>query len=127
MTSVNLSEHEARKGSENGGQHEIAATRDAVELPPPVDIYENRDELLLVVDLPGVAPESVKVDFDAPELKIRAERAANGGSIAYYRAFRVDERIDPNGIDAELKGGVLSVHLKKSADLKPRRVAVKAD
>ena len=92
-----------------------------------VDIHENEDELLLVVDLPGVTPEGVKIDYDAPELRIRAEREANGGSTAYFRAFRVDERIDPDGIEAELKDGVLSVHLKKSADLKPRRVAVKTN
>jgi HSP20 family molecular chaperone IbpA len=128
MASVNLNRPEAQKGVKNGAEQEIASTREAVELAPSVDIYENQEELLLVVDLPGVTPDGVKIDYDSPELRIRAERVANGdGALAYFRAFRVDERIDPNGIDAELSNGVLSVHLRKSAELRPRRVAVKTN
>jgi HSP20 family protein len=84
---------------------------------------------LLVADLPGVTPEGVKIDYDSPELRIRAERGMNGdgSKLAYFRAFRVDERIEPSAIEAELKNGVLTIQLKKSADLKPRRVAVKTN
>jgi HSP20 family molecular chaperone IbpA len=127
MDKVNLTQSEAQKSGKNGGQ-EIAATREAIELTPPVDIYENQQELLLVVDLPGITPEGVKIDYDAPELRIRAERDANtDAATAYFRAFRVDEQLDPNGIEAELKNGVLSIHLKKSRDVTPRRVAVKSN
>ena len=129
MANVNLSRQEPQKGGRNGGQQEIAATRETIEFAASVDIYENQEELLLVADLPGVTPEAVKIDYDSPELRIRAERAVHGdgANVAYFRAFRVDERIDPSGIDAELKNGVLSIHLRKSADLKPRRVAVKTN
>lgn len=128
MANVNVSRSEPQKSSGNGGEREIVATRELPELAPPVDIHENQDELLLVVDLPGVIPDGVKVDYDAPELRIRGQReeGLNGGA-TYFRAFRVDERIDPNGIEAELRNGVLYIHLKKSADLKPRRVEVKAN
>jgi len=128
MANVNLTKSEAQKGSRNGGERDVSATREAVELAPPVDIYENADELLLVADLPGVGPEGVSIDFDAPELRIRGRREEGIDGVAeYFRAFRVDERIDPNAIEAELKSGVLYVHLKKSEDLKPRRVEVKAN
>jgi HSP20 family molecular chaperone IbpA len=128
MTSVNVTRPQTQNGGTSDTKQQIAATREALELAPPVDIYENQEELLLVVDLPGVSPEAIKIDYDSPELRIRAERASNGDRpVAYFRAFRVDERIDPSGIEAELSNGVLSVHLQKSAALKPRRVAVKTN
>jgi HSP20 family protein len=127
MANLQSSQSEAQNGSKNGGEREVPATREAVELTPPVDIYENKDELLLVADLPGVGPDDVSIDYDAPELRIRARREQGfDGAAQYFRAFRVDERIDPNGIEAELKDGVLFVHLKKSEDLRPRRVEVKS-
>lgn len=127
MTSVNVTRPQTQNGGTSDTKQQIAATREALELAPPVDIYENQEELLLVVDLAGVAPEGIKIDYDAPELRIHAERANGDRLLAYFRAFRVDERIDPNGIEAELKNGVLSLHLQKSAALKPRRVAVKSN
>lgn len=125
MANVNVTRSEPQRGARNGG--ELATIREAPELAPAVDIYENQDELLLVVDLPGVAPQGVSVDYDAPELRIRAQREDTSDGASYFRAFRVDERIDPNGIEAELRNGVLSVHLKKSAELRPRRIEVKAN
>jgi len=128
MAQVNLTRSEAQKGTRNGGERELPATREGIELAPPVDIYENKDELLLVADLPGVGPEGVSIDYDAPELRIRARREEGvDGAAEYFRAFRVDERVDANGIEAELKHGVLYIHLKKSEELTPRRVEVKAN
>ena len=45
----------------------------------------------------------------------------------YYREFRISEAIDPNRISAEIKNGVLTVHLPKTEEVKPRRIEVKAE
>lgn len=42
---------------------------------PPVDVFEDEDEFVVIVALPGVAPERVQVTLEAGELVIRAERA----------------------------------------------------
>jgi HSP20 family molecular chaperone IbpA len=106
----------------------LEATRPR-QFTPPVDIYENEQELLVVADFPGVSPEAVNVRLDPPEFRIEG-RVDNGGEdappVLYSRIFRIDERIDADGITAELKNGLLTVHLRKAAALQPRKIAVKA-
>jgi HSP20 family molecular chaperone IbpA len=103
----------------------VAATR-AREVPLPVDIYEGKDELLLIADLPGVEPEGLSVSFEAPELRIEGRRGSGDSASVYARTFRVSEQLDPNGISAELASGVLTLRLGKAAHTKPRKIEVRA-
>jgi len=102
---------------------------------PFVDIYENADELLVVADMPGVAKDKMTINFDKGQLTIEGRRAPATGSgllaaeyrpVDFHRTFLVPQGIDTDRIAAELQHGVLRVHLPKSAQLKPRQIAVKA-
>lgn len=107
-----------------------------VTLTPRVDIIETDEELLLYVDLPGVLPDDVDVRFENGELTLRGRRTPRtmgrpwlweyeaGG---FHRVFRVAENIAGDKIHAELKNGVMTVHLPKVEAMKPRRIAVKAE
>jgi len=106
-----------------------------VTVTPRVDILETDDELLLFVDLPGVSNENVDMRFEDGELTVTGRRAARqtgrpwlwefeAGS--FHRAFRVAENIAGDKIQAEMKDGVLTVHLPKIEAAKPRKIAVKA-
>ncbi|HKU44161.1 MAG TPA: Hsp20/alpha crystallin family protein [Polyangiales bacterium] len=98
------------------------------ELLPRVDVYENADELLLLADVPGVTPESVNVRYEADELRLEAQRtAADGPKLRYFRAFALPDTIDPERITAELKQGVLHVHLGKVEKAKPRTIAIRSE
>jgi len=97
------------------------------QLTPAVDIYENEREYLVMADLPGVSPEALHVQYEPPELVIQGDRPANGvPAIRYARAFQLDSSIDPEGISAELVGGVLRVRLPKKAAARPRKIAVRS-
>jgi HSP20 family molecular chaperone IbpA len=111
--------------NDKSGTPEI--TRTGRELTPPVDIYENDQELLLVADLPGVQADGLEVKLDPPSLRIEGRPAHDGGDARLTREFRITEAIDPDGISAELRNGVLKVHLKKSQALRPRKVEVRAN
>jgi HSP20 family protein len=100
-----------------------------VTITPPVDIYENPDEILVVADFPGVPKQALSVRLDRSELIIEGTRAAPDGpaetrAVAFSRAFRVPNTVDPNGVSAELSQGVLRVHLAKSEAAKPKRIEV---
>lgn len=98
------------------------------ELLPRVDVYENADELLLLADVPGAAADSIDVRYEDSELRLEAQRtAANGPKLRYFRAFALPETIDPDRITAELKQGVLHVHLGKVEKAKPRSIAIRTE
>jgi len=112
-------------------------TRSTVSFTPRVDILENQDELVLLADVPGVQPGDVDIRFENGELVIHGRCQSRQESINYlaceydigdyYRAFTIGEAIDAERISAELKHGVLTVHLPKSEAAKPKRITVKAE
>ena len=102
---------------------------------PLVDIYENDDEILLYVDMPGVEKKDVAVNIDNGQLvlgglrKIEATGSVQWeefGDIAFERTFSVPQTIDVEKVGADLKDGVLCLHLPKSEAAKPRQIEIKA-
>jgi len=117
-----------RKESMPEERHDIPA------IAPVVDIYENEDEILLHADMPGVGRENLTVHIDNGTLDIAGVRrlkrvgAADWeefGDVEYRRTFSVPQTIDIGKIDAELKNGVLELHLPKSEAAKPRIIEIK--
>ncbi len=102
---------------------------------PLVDIYENDEEILLYADMPGVDKDGIRVNIDNGKLALSGERklVANGaanweefGDVEYNRIFSVPQTIDVNRVSAELKDGVLHLHLPKSEAAKPHQIEIKA-
>jgi len=103
---------------------------------PPVDIFENQDELLLVVDMPGVAPDAISIDIDKDVLTIVGKRASAVGqarvlfgdadAFDFKRVFTVPNTIDPDKIKADLDAGVLEVRLPRHERSKARRITINA-
>ena len=104
---------------------------------PNVDIVEQGSEILIVADLPGVQPGDVEIHYERGELTLHGKVAARQdlestdyllqeyGVGDFYRRFMVGEGIDDSQIEAELRGGVLTVHLPKAQEILPRKIAVK--
>lgn len=101
---------------------------------PGVDIYENNDEILLHADLPGVEREEMTINLENGRLTLAGRRrvADRGaaifeefGEVEYRRTFAVPQGIDIGKVGAELKDGVLRLHLPKSDAVKPRQVEIR--
>ena len=95
---------------------------------PPVDVFENNDEYLLVADLPGVLADGVRIDVDQDQLFIegRLAQVEEQRYEGYRRSFKLPGGTDNEAVNAELKQGVLWLHLPKAAAIKPRRIQMKA-
>jgi HSP20 family protein len=102
---------------------------------PPVDIYETEAGLVVVADVPGVTQEALDVRVDNNILTIRGQaRHVMAGEpihreyalVNFFRQFELNEKVDQQHITADLKGGVLTLHLPKAEEVKPRRIAVRS-
>ncbi len=104
---------------------------------PRIDICETPTEYLLFGDLPGVKPEDLEIRFENGEVTIHGKVEPRLPSVQFlygeygvgdfHRTFAISEAIDADKIEAELKQGVLTLHLPKAAALQPRRIAVKSN
>jgi len=110
-------------------------SRQIPAVAPVVDIFENSDEILLHADMPGVAKEDITVNVDNGKLMISGVRKvttggapnwAEFGDVEYRRIFSVPQAIDVTKVNAELRDGVLKLHLPKSEAAKPRQIEIKA-
>ena len=98
----------------------------AVTVYPRVDVLETENEFLVLADMPGVTPGNVDVRFEKGELSVHGQRPGNRyyEPTTYHRSFAVADTIAADKITAELKGGVLTIHLPKVEAVKPRRITV---
>jgi HSP20 family molecular chaperone IbpA len=93
-------------------------------IAPPVDIYENEQELLLLADLPGVTREAITVQFEPEKLTFEAARVVGDQTVQYKRVFTVAPIFDADRISASYERGVLRLTLGKSAAVRPRQIPV---
>ena len=115
----------------------IERTHGGATYSPRIDIWETSDELVLYADMPGVSAESLDIQFENRELRIHGKVPARHEEINFlygeygigdfYRTFTIGETIEAEKISAELKNGVLTLHLPKTEAVKPRRIEVKSN
>ena len=100
---------------------------------PMVDILENENEILLFADMPGVDKKDISINIDNGRLAISGVREVKPvgavtweefSDVEYRRTFSVPQSIDVAGVNAELKEGVLLLHMPKSESAKPRQIEI---
>jgi len=104
---------------------------------PRVDIYETREALFLIADMPGVDEKTVDVELEKNILTI-AGRVENGRVKEhalvfseyevgdYERTFTLSDEIDREKIKASVKQGVLRLELPKDEKVKPKKIMINA-
>jgi HSP20 family molecular chaperone IbpA len=103
---------------------------------PPVDIYETQDGLVLMADLPGVAPGDVEVRLEDNILTIqgKARHAVEAEPIYrefelvnFFRQFELSDQVDQERISARLNHGVLMLQMPKAEKAKPKKISVQVE
>lgn len=101
-------------------------------ISPAVDIYETAEGLTLVADVPGLSDKSLHISIDQGILTIEGAAPAGVGDFryrefamaGYWRQFQLPETLDVEKARAEVKHGVLSLHLPKAEAAKPKRIEI---
>ncbi len=103
---------------------------------PPVDVYEDEQNLVLKLEIPGVNEEDLNVSLENNVLTIQGERKfekeekeENFHRIerrygSFTRTFRLPNTIDTEKVEASYDKGILKVSLAKRAEAKPKQIKV---
>jgi HSP20 family molecular chaperone IbpA len=105
---------------------------------PRADIFETKDAVEIVADMPGVDDKALDITLEKSVLTIRGkvESSVPEGFKAAYaeydegdyeRSFKLSDEIDRDGIKASIKNGVLRVTLVKAGPAQARKIEVKAN
>ena len=104
---------------------------------PPADVYETKDSIVVLTEMPGVPPDGVDITLERRVLTIRGRSVANEpagyqrvyneySDGDYERVFTLSENIDRDRIEATLKDGVLHLVLPKAEVARARKIELKA-
>jgi HSP20 family protein len=121
---------------EQGSAATVERTQGGITFSPRIDIWETDQSLVLRADMPGVGPEDLDIEFENRELRIHGRVTPRHPDVRFlygeysvgdfYRTFAISEAIDASKISAELKHGVLTLHMPKTEAVKPRKIEVNA-
>ena len=119
-----------------GGANEDQMTRGAWN--PSVDIFENKDQIVLEAELPGMKPEDVEISVENNVLTLHGERRFEkkdeGDNFhrversygSFTRSFTLPPTVTSENCNAEFENGVLRVTLAKREEAKARKIEIKA-
>jgi HSP20 family protein len=103
---------------------------------PSVDIYENKDQIVLEAELPGMNREDFELTVENNVLTLRGERrfekkeeSDNYHRVeraygSFSRSFTLPQTVSSENATAEYKNGVLRVVLQKREEVKARRIEI---
>jgi HSP20 family protein len=104
---------------------------------PAMDIAEHGNETVVVLELPGVKKEDLKVVVEDGILTVSGERKEHAlpensrwvrNEIAagtFSRSIELPHAVKDQGISAELVNGLLTIVLPKADEVRPRQISVK--
>ena len=104
-----------------------------------LDVVEKGDEFLVKASVPGVNPEDIEVTFTNNVLTIKGETKSEQESKddryhmrerrygTFSRSISLESRINADKIQANYEYGVLTLHLPKAEEVKPKRIAIRGN
>jgi HSP20 family protein len=106
---------------------------------PPVDIYENQDNIVLKAELPGMKKEDVSIEVKDNVLTLKGERKQEQETKKenYYRieraygkfsrSFTLPSTVKVDDVKATYKDGVLEITLPKVEEAKAKAIPIKVE
>lgn len=94
----------------------------------PLDLYEDKEQRVVRMELPGIRREDISMELENAVLSVKAKREKDAETgreaLELQRSVTVGDDIDPDNISAKLEDGLLTVQLPKREQSKPRAITV---
>jgi HSP20 family protein len=108
-----------------------------LDLVPRTDIYEEKDQLVMKTELPGIDKKDLDISLEGDRLTIKAEKKEEVKEDAthhtrerhygqYFRSVILPYPVKEDKISATLDNGVLELRLPKGEEIKAKKIEVKA-
>ncbi len=106
---------------------------------PAVNVWSDRDEIVVAAELPGLDPKTVDVSVHGEQLTIQGERAAepDSGEVVchrcerwtgrFARTLRLPYEVERDKVKAQYRLGVLTVTLPRAAESRPRQIRIETE
>jgi HSP20 family protein len=102
---------------------------------PPINIFQQRDDFVAIVELPGVSKANLTVEAKEGTLRISGKKALDYEENAsvhrrerlagiFDRTITLPIRIDPDRIKAEYRDGILALFIPRAETDKPRAIEI---
>ena len=102
---------------------------------PAVDVAEEKDRILVRVEVPGVKESDLKLSFEDGVLTVSGERQferkdnRNYHRIertygAFTRTFSLPRTVDANSISAQYRDGILEIDIPKLEEAMPKQIQI---
>jgi HSP20 family protein len=102
---------------------------------PPINIFQKGDDFVALVELPGIDKNDLEIEAKENTIRIRGRKAIAYGEQAsihrrervfgvFDRTLSVPIRIEPGGVKAEYRDGMLALFVPRAEADKPRSIKV---
>src|SRR4051812_42618364 len=103
---------------------------------PALDLYEDKDNLVVNAELPGLKKEEIDISLQDGNLTISGERKVEkeyGENETqrserffgrFQRTINLPKAVDVTGVKAAYKDGILTVKLPKTPEAKPKQIEI---
>lgn len=102
---------------------------------PPINIFQQGHDYLAIIEMPGVGREDITLEAKEGTIRVAGKRAVDyGEKVSVHRRERVagsfdrtialPVAIDPNGIKAEFRDGILALFIPRAESDKPRSIKI---
>jgi HSP20 family protein len=103
---------------------------------PPINVFQQGDDLVAIIELPGVSKEDLNIQAKEDTIRIAGRKTINYPenvslhrrerlSGSFDRTLVVPMQIDPGGIKAEYNDGLLALFIPRAEQDKPRTIEIR--
>jgi len=106
---------------------------------PAVEIYDEKDDIVVKAELPGLKKEDLEINMSGDILTIKGEKKkeeevkekdyyySERSYGSFERSLEIPQKVVPDKIRANFKDGVLEIRLQKSEEAKKKEIKIKVE